>query len=66
MSVNFEDTKMVDHSLKISRPGFLDIRYLSWNTAIIVRSLKNAAWIEDDIKSSLNSHVYWDTLYIYH
>ena len=36
---------MVDHILKISRPGVFDIRCLSLNTAI-----KNAAWIEDDIK----------------
>ena len=35
-SVNFEDTKMVDHILKISRPGVFDVRCLSWNTAMIV------------------------------
>ena len=35
-SVNFEDTKMVDLILKISRPGVFDIRCLSWNSAIIV------------------------------
>ena len=27
---------MVDHILKISRPGVFEIRCLSWNTAIIV------------------------------
>jgi len=36
ISVNFEDTKMVDHILKISRPDVLDVVCLSWNTAIIV------------------------------
>ena len=35
-SVNFEDTKMVDLILKISRPGVFYIRCLSWNSAIIV------------------------------
>ena len=40
---------MVDHILKISRPGVFDIRRLSWNTAIVV-FIKNAAWFEDDIK----------------
>ena len=40
---------MVDHILKIIRPGFFYIRCLSWNTAIIV-SMKNAALIKDDIK----------------
>ena len=40
---------MVDHILKISSSGVFDIRRLSWNTAIIV-FLKNAEWIEDDIK----------------
>jgi hypothetical protein len=34
---------MVDHILKISRPGVFDVRCLSWNTAMI------AAWIKDDI-----------------
>ena len=34
--VNFEDTKMINSILKISRPGVSDIRCLSWNTAIIV------------------------------
>jgi len=27
---------MVDHNLKISRPGVYDIRCLGWNTTIIV------------------------------
>ena len=40
---------MLDHILKISRPGVFDIRCLRWNTAIIV-FMKDAAWIEDDIK----------------
>jgi len=40
---------MVDHILKISRPGAFDNRCLSWKTAKIV-FMKNAAWIEDDIK----------------
>ena len=40
---------MLDHILKISRPGDFDIRCLRWNTAIIV-FMKDAAWIEDDIK----------------
>ena len=35
-SVNFEDTKMVDLILKISRPGVFDIRCLSGNSAIFV------------------------------
>ena len=43
------DTKMVDHILKISRPGVFYIRCLNWNTAIIV-FMKNSAWIEDDKK----------------
>ena len=50
----FEDTKMVDHILKISRPGVFDIRRLSWNTAIVVfikkcrmvrRRYKSRHWI---------------------
>ncbi len=45
----FKYTNMVNHILKISRPGAFDIRCLSWNTAIIV-FIKNVAWIEDDIK----------------
>ena len=49
ISVNFKDTKMVDHILKISRPGVFDKRYLSWNTAIIVFMKKFATWTEDDI-----------------
>ena len=36
LCTNFEDTKMVDHILKISRPGVFDVGDLSWNTAIIV------------------------------
>ena len=36
ISVNFEDTKMVDHILEISRPVVFDIRCLNWNTTIIV------------------------------
>jgi len=36
ISFNFEDTKMVDHILEISRPGVYDIVCLNWNTAIIV------------------------------
>ena len=39
---------MVDHILKLSRPGVCDIRCLSWNTAIIV-FMKSAAWVEDDL-----------------
>jgi len=35
-NVNFEDAEMVDHILKISRPGVFNIRCLNWNTAIIV------------------------------
>ena len=38
---------MVDHILKISRPGVFDSRCLGWNTAIIVFMKK---WIKDDIK----------------
>ena len=54
ISVNFEDTKMVDHILKISRPGVFKSRCLSWNTAIIVfmkkcrmdqRRYKSRHWI---------------------
>ena len=54
ISVNFEDTKMVDHILKISRPDVLDVVCLSWNTAIIVcmrkcrmdrRRYKSRHWI---------------------
>ena len=41
---------MVDHILKIKRPGVFDIRCLSWNTA----------QIDDDKKSSLHFHAYWD------
>ena len=37
------------------KTGVLNIRCLSWNNAIIV-FMKNAEWIEDDKKSSLNSH----------
>jgi len=40
---------MVDHILKISRPGVFVVICLSWNTVMIV-FMKNAAWIEDDIK----------------
>ena len=47
--VNFEHTKIVDHIFKISKSGVFDIRCLSLNTAIIVL-MKNAKWIEDDIK----------------
>ena len=36
ISFNFKDTKMVDHILKISRPGVFDIRCLNLNTAKIV------------------------------
>ena len=50
ISVNFKDTKVLDHILKISRPGVFDIRCLSWNTGIIVFIKKNSAWIKDDIK----------------
>ena len=49
ISVNFENTKKVDHILKISRPDFLYIRWLNWNTAIIV-FMKNAARIKGDMK----------------
>ena len=57
ISVNFENTKMVDHSkphLKVSRPGVFDIRCLIWNTEIIVymkkfrkdwRRYKSRHWI---------------------
>ena len=40
---------MVDNILKISKSGVFDIRCLSLNTAMIVL-MKNATWIEDDIK----------------
>ena len=40
ISVNFKDTKMVELILKISRPGVFDIRWLSWNTVIIVSMKK--------------------------
>ena len=52
--INFEDTKMVDHILKISIPGVYDIRCLDWNTEIIVfmkkfrmdrRRYKSCHWI---------------------
>ena len=33
---NFAISPMVDHILKISRPGVFDIRCLSWNTAFFV------------------------------
>ena len=54
---------MVDLILEISRPGVFDIRCLNWNTATILLMGKYCTWIEDDIESSLNSHVYRDTLY---
>ena len=47
-SVHFEDTKMVDHILKISRPGVFDIikvEYCNHNCL-----WNYAAWSEDDIK----------------
>ena len=50
ISVHFEDAKMVDHILKIPRPGFFDNSCLSWNTAIIVFMKKCRLQIEDDTK----------------
>ena len=41
--------------MKNSRPSVFDIRCVNWNTAIIDRRRYK--------KSSLNWHVYWDTLY---
>ena len=35
ISINFKDTKMADHFLKIFRPCVFDIVCLSWNTIII-------------------------------
>ena len=59
ISVNFDDTKMVGLILKISKPGVFDIRCVNWNTTIIVFTKK----MPHGSKSSLNSYVYWDTLY---
>jgi len=56
---NFEDTKMVGLILKISKPGVFDIRCLNLNTTIFVFTKK----MPHGSKSSLNSYVYWDTLY---
>ena len=52
ISVNFKDTKKVDQILESSLDfqSFLDGLYINY------RKLKTK------FKSSLNSHVYWDTL----
>jgi len=47
-SVHFEDTKMVDHILKISRPGVFDIIKVEYCNNCCLWNY--AAWIEDDIK----------------
>ena len=48
---NFEDTKMVNLILKISRPGVFGIRCVNISGILqLLCSWKNATWIEDDIK----------------
>ena len=40
ISANFKDTKMVDHVLKIARPGVIEIRCVNWKIEIIVFMIK--------------------------
>ena len=70
ISVNFEDSKMIDHILKISRLGIFDFRCLSWNTAIIVfmkkcrmdrRRYESRHWIP----MFIGKHTYNNTLHAY-
>ena len=60
ISIKFEDTKMVDHTLKISRPGVFDKRCLNWNTAITV-FMNKYHMVRRRYRSR---HVYWDTMNI--
>ena len=56
ISFNFKDAKKVDHILEIS----LEVQSIFDSPNVIYQLSK----IKDDIQVlSLNSHVYWDTLY---
>ena len=53
---------MVDHILKISRPGVFDNRCLSWETAIIVFMYKRRMDRRRYKSRHMNSPVSWNTL----
>ena len=52
---------MVHHISEIS--GLFGVKCLNCDTIIILLT-KYSAWNKDDIEVVINSHVYWDTLYL--
>ena len=40
ISVNFENTKIVDHILEILRPGVFEFRCLNWNTGVFMKKCR--------------------------
>ena len=64
ISVKFNGAKMVDHILEFPRLVVFFVSMFYWDNPNLC-SLINAARNKDDIeKSSLNSHIYWDTFHL--
>ena len=65
ISVNFEGSEMVNHILEFPRLVVYVINCFNWNPNKIMFTWHVVIlhWTKTIFKSSLNSHVYWDTLY---